>query len=57
MCANAFYPVLGAKYNACYVGRQRFLDTGAVHDSMSWIVVLYELNTCLTKLLGNRDVF
>ena len=25
MGANAFYPVLGAKYNACYVGRQRFL--------------------------------
>ena len=30
MCANAFYPVLGAKYNACYVDRQRFLDTGAM---------------------------
>ena len=25
MCANTVYPVLCAMYNACYVGRQRFL--------------------------------
>ena len=25
MCANVFYSVLGAKHNACYVDRQRFL--------------------------------
>ena len=36
---------------------QTTLSTGTVDDSMSWIVVLYELNTCLTKLLGTRDVY
>ena len=25
MCANVSYSVLGAKHNACYVDRQRFL--------------------------------
>ena len=45
----------------CYVQRmlcgQTTLSTVAVDDSMGWIVVLYELNTCLTKLLGTRDVY
>ena len=36
---------------------QTTLSTGTVDDSMSWIVVLYELNTRLTKLLETRDVY
>ena len=55
MCANAFYSDLGAKHNACYVGRQRFLLKLWM---IAWAgVVLYELNACLTKLLGTCDTY